>query len=72
METLLVKSKDKSTVQLLKKLLKEIKGVEEVSVLNATQKEEIALANAIKKGKTGQHIETKAFLDELKNGSSHR
>jgi len=71
METLLVKSKDKATAQLLKKLLKEMKGVEEVSVLNVAEKEDIALANAIKKGKTGKYINTEAFLASLRNDSSH-
>jgi hypothetical protein len=66
METLIVKSKDKATAQLLKKLLKEIKGVEKVSVLNTTEKEDIALANAISKGKTGEYIDTEGFLASLK------
>ena len=66
METLLVKSKDKATAQLLKKLLKEMKGVEKVSVLTTTEKEDIALANAIKKGKTGEYINTEDFLASLK------
>ena len=62
MEPLIVKSKDKATAQLLKKLLKEIKGVEKVSVLSTTEKEDIALANAIKKGKAGEYVNTEDFL----------
>lgn len=71
METLLIRSKNKTTSKLLQQLLKEIKGVEEVSVLNKNEKEEIALGNAIQQGKTGKYIDTDNFLQQLKDESNH-
>ncbi len=71
METILIKSKDKATSKLLQQLLKEIKGVQEVAVLKPNQKEDIALANAMIKGKTEKYVNTDKFLDKLKNASTH-
>jgi hypothetical protein len=65
METLIVQSKNKATTSLVKKLLQELKGIENVSQLSASGKEDIALIKAINKGRTGKYIDTDAFLKKL-------
>ena len=65
MDTFVVTSKNKATSSLLKKLLKEMKGIERVTALSKTEKEDIALMNAINKGHTKKYIDTTAFLKKL-------
>ena len=65
MDTFVVTSKNKATTSLLKKLLKEMKGIERVKTLSKTEKEDIALMNAINKGHTKKYIYTTAFLKKL-------
>ncbi|MEP6514133.1 MAG: hypothetical protein ABJA79_09695 [Parafilimonas sp.] len=61
-----MQSKDKATSKLLQQLLKEMKGVKNVSVLSSGEKEDIALTIAIQKGETGKYIDTDKFLNTLK------
>lgn len=65
MDTFVVTSKNKATSSLLKKLLKEMKGIERVTALSKSEKEDIALMNAINKGYTKKYIDTAAFLKKL-------
>lgn len=65
MDTFVVTSKNKATSSLLKKLLKEMKGIERVTALSKSEKEDIALMNAINKGHTKKYIDTAAFLKKL-------
>ena len=65
MDTFVVTSKNRATSSLLKKLLKEMKGIERVTTLSKTEKEDIALMNAINKGHTKKYIETTVFLKKL-------
>ncbi len=58
MDTFVVTSKNRATSSLLKKLLKEMKGIERVTALSKTEKEGIALINAINKGHTKKYIDT--------------
>ena len=51
METLIIQSKNKATSNQVKKILKELKGVESVSTLSAADKEDLAMINAINKRK---------------------
>ena len=66
METLVIQSKNKTTINLVKKLLKELKGVESVSLLSKSDKEELAMINAIIKGRSGKYIDTNSYLGKLK------
>jgi hypothetical protein len=52
METLIIQSKNKATSSQIKKMLKELKGIESVSTLSASDKEDLAMINAIRKGRT--------------------
>ena len=64
METVVLKSSSKDSLNLLVKLAKKL-GIE-VSFLSEQASEDIAMANAIKKGKTGQYVDTNEFLKELR------
>lgn len=66
METLIIQSKNKATSNQIKKILKELKGIQSVSTLSAADKEDIAMINAISKGRTGNHIDTDEFLKKIK------
>lgn len=65
MDTILIKSKNKSTSALLKKLLKSFEGVESVTFLSKSDKEDLAVIKAIDKGHTKKYVDTAAFLKKL-------
>jgi hypothetical protein len=65
MDTIVITSKSKATSALLKKLLKEMKGIERVTTLSKAEKEDIALINAIQKGNTKKYVDTNSFLKKL-------
>lgn len=64
METVLLNSNSKESLSLLVKLAKKL-GIN-VSVISKETAEDLGLVNAIKNGRTGQHVETKKFLEDLK------
>ncbi len=66
METIVIQSNNKTTSKYLKKLLKELNGIESVSTLSPSDKEDLAMINAINKGRKGEYIDTEAFLKKLK------
>ena len=66
METLLLQSKSKKDMAMFAELAKKI-GLKTV-FLNNEYIEDIALANAMKTGRTGEYINTKAYLAKLKKG----
>lgn len=65
MDTIVVTSKNRATSVLLKKLLKEMKGIERVTTLSKAEKEDLALINAITKGHSKKYIDTNTFLKKL-------
>lgn len=67
METIVIQSKKKATSKHIKKLSKELEGIESVSTLSASDKEDIAMINAINKGLTGNYIDTATFLKKIKS-----
>ena len=68
METLIIQSKNKATSNQIKRMLKELKGIESVSTLSASDKEDLAMINAINKGRTDSYIDTTVFLKKIKGG----
>lgn len=68
MNAIVLKTSSKENLDLLIALAKKL-GVE-VSVLNDTATEDLALGIAIKEGKTGETIDTEQFLNELRSGYS--
>ena len=66
METLIIQLKNKATSNQIKKILKELKGIEHVSTLSAADKEDLAMINAISKGRTDSYIDTAVFLKKIK------
>ncbi|MDQ6903331.1 MAG: hypothetical protein M3139_10010 [Bacteroidota bacterium] len=66
METIVIQSKDKSTSKYIKKMLKELDGIERISVLSASDREDLAMINAINKGRSGDYIDTEVFLKKIK------
>lgn len=66
METIVIQSKDKSTSKYIKKMLKELDGIESISVLSASDREDLAMINAINKGRSGDYVDTEAFLKKIK------
>jgi hypothetical protein len=67
METIVIQSKNKATSNCIKKLLKELEGIESVSTLSASDKEDLAMINAINKGRTGNYVGTAVFLKKIKD-----
>ncbi len=65
METIVIQSKNRATSNYIKKLLKELEGIESVSTLSASDTEDLAMINAINKGRTGNYVDT-AFLKKIK------
>ena len=65
METALLKSKSVKDLKLVLKLAKKI-GVT-ARKLSTSEVEDLGLANAIRKGKTGKHIDTAKFIKKLRN-----
>ncbi len=66
METIVIQSKDKSTSKYIKKMLKELDGIERISVLSASDREDLAMINAINKGRSSDYIDTEVFLKKIK------
>ncbi len=64
METLLLQSKSKKDIKILADLAKKI-GLKTKFITNE-HLEDIGLANAMKKGRTGEYINTEAYLKKLK------
>ncbi len=54
------------TANLAKKMLKALKGVEMVSLLSKSDKEELALMKAIIKGRSGKYVDTASYLKKIK------
>jgi hypothetical protein len=65
METALLKSKSIKDLKLLLKIAKKI-GVT-ARKLSLSETEDLGLANAIRKGKTGHHIDTAKFIKKLRD-----
>lgn len=63
METVVLNSESKENLKLVTKLAKKI-GIK-VKYLSEDEKEDIALINAITKGRTGKFIDTDAFISKL-------
>ncbi len=64
MQTVLLNSNSKSNLKLLTDLAKKI-GIT-VTYLSKEDKEDMGLLNAIKKGRTGEHIDTDQFVEKLR------
>jgi hypothetical protein len=64
METLLLQSPNKKDIKMLAELAKKI-GFSATFISNDAM-EDIALATAMKKGRTGEYVDTPAFLKKLK------
>ena len=65
METVILSSNSQQDLNLILKLAKKI-GIS-IKKLSKDDIEEIGLSIAIKKGRTGEHIDTDSFLNELDN-----
>ena len=63
MNAVLFKSKSRNKINLLLQVAKEF-GVQS-TVLSSEKIEDIALANAVLKGRTGEYIDTDEFLKKL-------
>ena len=64
METLLLQSESKKEIKILAALAKKI-GLKATFITNEAM-EDIGLANAMKKGRTGEYVNTNAYLKKLK------
>lgn len=64
METLLLQSPNKKDIKILAELAKKI-GLS-TKILNHDGLEDIALANAMKKTRTGKYVNTNNYLKKLK------
>lgn len=58
METIVIQSKDKSSSRYIKKMLKELHGIESLSVLSTSDREDLAMINAINEGRSGDYVNT--------------
>ena len=65
METVILSSNSQKDLNLILKLAKKI-GIS-IKKLSKDDIEEIGLSLAIKKGRTGEYIDTDSFLNELDN-----
>jgi hypothetical protein len=64
MQTALLKSKSKNDLKLLLDLARKM-GIA-VRQLTEVEAEDIGLVNAIKKGRTGEKVDTKKYLQKLR------
>ncbi len=67
METLLLQSESKKEIKLFADLAKKI-GLKAKFITNESL-EDIGLANAMDKGRTGEFVDTKSYLKKLKQVS---
>jgi aspartate/methionine/tyrosine aminotransferase len=67
METLVIKTNSKENLSQLVQYAKEL-GLE-VSVLSDEAYEDIALANAVREGESGEIVDTETFLRDLSSDS---
>lgn len=70
MEAIILKSKSSKNLKQIKELAIAL-GVE-FSIIKDEFAEDLALANAIERGKTGEYVDLANFLSELKNENSDR
>ena len=66
METLVIQAKNKATSNHIKKFLRDLEDIESVSTLSASDKEYLAMINAINKGRTGNYVDKETFLKKIK------
>jgi hypothetical protein len=66
METIIIHSKSKTTSKHIKRLIKEMDGVESVSTLSDADKEDLAMINAINIGRKGNYDDTAFFLKKIR------
>jgi len=64
METALLKTKSKKDLVMVLNIARKI-GID-VRKLSASETEDIAMINAIRKGRTGRYTDTKKFLKKLR------
>ena len=64
METLLLQGESKKDLKIFAELAKKV-GLK-ASIISNEDMEDIALANAMKKGKTGEYVDTNSYLNKLK------
>ena len=68
METLLLQSESKKDLKMFADLAK--KAGLKVALISNEDMEDIALANAMKKGRTGEYVDTKSYLNKLKGNEA--
>ena len=66
MQTIVIQAKNKAASCNIRKLLRELEGIESVSTLSASDKEDLAMINAINKGRTGNYVDKETFLKKIK------
>ncbi len=66
METILIQAKNKADSSNIRKLLRELEDIEIVSTLSSSDKEDLAMINAINKGRKGDYVDTETFLKKIK------
>lgn len=64
MQTVVLHSDSDGDIKLLTKLAKKL-GVK-VKYISEEEKEDMGMLNAIKRGRTGEHIDTQSFLNQLR------
>jgi hypothetical protein len=64
METVVLSGSSKNNMKLLTDLAKKI-GIS-VKYITDEEKEDIGMANAIRRGRTGKHVDTKQFIASLR------
>jgi len=64
MQTVVLQSESKNNMSLLIQLVKKISI--KVRLLTDEEIEDIGLSNAIKKGRTGNHVNTEEFIKKLR------
>jgi len=70
METMIIKGKSRSDLELFLKLASKFRL--KAKILSDEEKEDIGLSIAIKKGKTGEFINTDAFVKKLNHDCTNR
>ena len=70
METMIIKGKSRSDLELFLKLASKFRL--KAKILSDEEKEDIGLSIAIQKGKTGEFINTDAFVKKLNHDCTNR